>query len=87
MTTLVMILVVGGGAFAFTLLGPYVRQRVTDEAKQRGVEIAFADVHFFWWSASLEAVRFRLVGVPGLEGTAESIDVALANWEPRQIEG
>ncbi|HEX7669196.1 MAG TPA: hypothetical protein VF395_06430, partial [Polyangiaceae bacterium] len=30
---------------------------------------------------------FRLVGVPGLEGTAESIDVALANWEPRQIEG
>jgi hypothetical protein len=86
-TTLVMVLVVGGGAFAFTLLGPYVHQRVTDEAKQRGVEIAFADVRFFWWSASLEAVRFRLVGVPGLEGTAESIDVALADWEPRQIEG
>lgn len=86
-TTLVMVLVVGGVVAAFTLLGPYVRQRVTDEAKLRGVEIAFADVHFFWWSASLEAVRFRLVGVPGLEGTAETIDVALANWEPRQIEG
>jgi hypothetical protein len=86
-TTLVVLLAGGGAVAAYFLVGPFVRDRVTEEARLRGVEIAFNDVNFWWWSASLEAVRFRLIGVPGFEGTAATIDVALSNWEPRQIEG
>lgn len=67
------------------LIGPMVRERVIREARDRGVEMTFADMSFFWWSASFEGVRFRLVGVPGLEGTAKNIDVTLSSWEPRRI--
>jgi len=77
-----------GGAFAaYVAFKPQLTQRITEEAKKRGVELVFSDVEFWWWSASLSAVRFRLVGVPGIEGTAASLDVALSNFEPRQIDG
>ncbi|HVU04228.1 MAG TPA: hypothetical protein VHE30_20865 [Polyangiaceae bacterium] len=86
-STAVMLLLAGGAVAAYVLMGPAIRDRVVQEAKKRGVELAFSDVDFWWWTASLHAVRFRLAGVPGIEGTAKDIDVSLSNFEPKSFEG
>jgi hypothetical protein len=84
--TIFSLLVAGTVVAGFFLAGPLVHDRIVEEAKKRGVEIEFNGVNFWWWYASLDGVRFRLVGVPGLEGTAETIDISLSNWEPTRFD-
>lgn len=84
--TTALALMFGGALVASPfVIGRLVRERIVQEARLRGVEMTFSDVTFFWWSVSLEDVRFRLIGVPGIDGVAKSIDVTLADWEPRRI--
>lgn len=79
-------LMLGGALVAAPfVIGRLVRERITREAADRGVEMTFSDVSFWWWMASLDGVRFRLTGVPGIDGTARNIDVTLSSWEPRRI--
>jgi hypothetical protein len=80
------LLLAGTVVAGFFLAGPLMRDRIVEEARKRGVEIAFNDANFWWWYASLDGVRFRLIGVPGIEGTAETIDVSLSNWDPSRID-
>jgi hypothetical protein len=83
----VVSLVLGAAAVAAILLvGPLMRSTVIDRARAMGVEMTFDGLHFWWFNASLEGVRFKLVGVPGIDGQARTIDVSLANMEPRAIE-
>lgn len=84
--TILSLLVAGSLVAAFFLVGPLMHDRIVEEAKKRGVEIEFNGANFWWWYASLDGVRFRLVGVPGVEGTAGSIDVSLSNFEPTRID-
>jgi hypothetical protein len=84
--TVVSMLVGGVLVAAYFLAGPMVHDRIVLEARTRGVEMEFNGAHFWWWYASLDGVRFRLIGVPGLEGTADTIDVSLSNWEPTRID-
>jgi ADP-dependent NAD(P)H-hydrate dehydratase / NAD(P)H-hydrate epimerase len=84
--TILSLLVAGTVVAAFFLVGPFMHDRIVEEAKKRGVEMDFNGANFWWWSASLDGVRFRLIGVPGLEGQAGTIDVSLSNWEPTRID-
>jgi ADP-dependent NAD(P)H-hydrate dehydratase / NAD(P)H-hydrate epimerase len=84
--TALSLLVAGAAVAGFFLAGPLMHERIVEEAKKRGVEIEFNGANFWWWYASLDGVRFRLVGVPGLEGTADTIDVSLSNWDPSRID-
>lgn len=84
--TTALALLLGGGLIAAPfVIGPLVRERIVEEARLRGVEMTFSDVSFYWWSVSLEDVRFRLIGIPGIDGLAKSVDVTISNWEPRRI--
>ena len=78
----------GGGAAisGLFLAGPLLRDRITEEARARGVALAFTDVHFWGFAVSLRGVRFGLVGMPGVAGTARTVDVGLQGWDPRRIE-
>jgi hypothetical protein len=78
---------IGGGAIAALLVvGPLMRGKVIDQARELGVEMTFDSLNFWWFNASLEGVRFKLVGVAGIDGQARTIDVSLANFEPKLIE-
>jgi len=84
-STIASVFIAGLLAAAFFLVGPLMHDRIVEEARKRGVEIAFNGVHFWWWSAAIEGARFRLIGVPGIEGQARTIDVSLSSFEPTQI--
>src|SRR5262249_41707675 len=71
---------------AMLLVPPLMRGKVVDRARELGVELTFEGLSFWWFTASLEGVRWKLVGVPGIDGQARTIDVSLANFEPRRIE-
>ena len=71
---------------ALFVAGPFMRERVIDQARALGVEMTFDGMNFWWFNASLEGVRFKLIGVPGIDGQARTIDVSLAHFEPRAIE-
>jgi hypothetical protein len=71
---------------ALFAVGPLMRGKVIDRARELGVEMTFDGLNFWWFNASLEGVRFKLIGVPGIDGQARTIDVSLANFEPRSIE-
>jgi hypothetical protein len=80
-------LVLGGMAIlAMFMVGPLMRDKVVEQARLLGVDLSFDTLHFWWFNASLEGVRFKLIGVPGIDGQARTIDVTLANFEPRRIE-
>lgn len=84
--TVLSLLLAGSFVAAFFLVGPLMHDRIVAEARARGVEIDFNGATFWWWYASLDGVRFRLIGVPGIEGQAGTIDVSLSNWEPTRID-
>ncbi len=84
--TIVALLLGGAVAAAVVLVGPIVRGKIVDHARELGVEMTFDGFSFWWRSASLEGVRFKLVGVPGIDGQVSRIDVSLSDWEPRRIE-
>jgi ADP-dependent NAD(P)H-hydrate dehydratase / NAD(P)H-hydrate epimerase len=86
-TTLVALLLGGGAVASIFLVGPMLRGRIVDQARGLGVELAFDGVTFWWTSASLENATFRLVGVPGLTGHVENLDVSLASFEPARFDG
>jgi len=71
---------------ALFVVGPLMRGKVIDQARELGVEMTFDGMNFWWFNASLEGVRFKLVGVPGIDGQARTIDVSLADFQPKAIE-
>jgi hypothetical protein len=61
---------------------PMVRERVIAEARARGVELEVGEVEVWFGSLTLKEARFGLVGVKGVEGRAERIDVLLDGLRP-----
>ncbi|HVW27640.1 MAG TPA: hypothetical protein VHC69_19880 [Polyangiaceae bacterium] len=84
--TAVSVLLGGGAIAALFVAGPLMRGQIIDRARALGVEMTFDGMNFWWFNASLEGVRFKLIGVPGIDGQARTIDVSLADFEPRSIE-
>ena len=84
--TVLSLLVGGVSIAALFVVGPLMRGKVIDQARELGVEMTFDGMNFWWFNASLEGVRFKLIGVPGIDGQARTIDVSLAHFEPRAIE-
>ena len=64
---------------------PKVKERVVAEARARGIELGFDDIELSLSHVSIEKARFRLIGVRGLAGTAERIDVTTKSFEPTGI--
>jgi hypothetical protein len=84
--TTVAVLVLGATVVAAALLaGPFLRGRITAEARARGVELTFDGLGFWGWAVSLSGVHFQLVGLPGLDGRAGHVDVALGGWDPERV--
>jgi hypothetical protein len=83
--TITSLAIVTGLVLLLVFSGEIARSRIVEEARKRGVELSYEDASFWWTSASLEDVRFRLVGVPGLEGQVGALDVTLSSWEPGRI--
>lgn len=67
------------------VLVPMVKERVVSEARARGIELGFNDVEVSWNHLSVYEARFRLVGVNGLAGTVERIDITTSGFEPTGI--
>lgn len=84
---LVGALALGGGVVAaLTFFDDFVRERVLQEARARGVLLDRVGTVSVWFgSASLADVAFRLEGVPSLSGSVEQIDVVLADWTPKRL--
>lgn len=75
-----------GAAVAVALLAPgYVKGRVEEEARARGILIVFRDVDVGFSRLQLDGVRLSLSGVPDLEATAERIEVDLVDWQPQAV--
>lgn len=70
---------------AIKVLIPKLRERVVGEARARGIELGFEDVEVSWNHLAVERARFRLVGVRGLAGTVERIDISTSGFEPTGI--
>lgn len=62
---------------AFVLFPPWMRDRIVEEAKQRGVTLQVGEVTLGFGRATVKDAKFRLIGVQGLVGSAEVLDVRL----------
>lgn len=79
--------VLTGGALALRAgLEPALRSRIVAEARARGIVIDFDEAVLWPGHARLDGVRFSLVGVPGLSGTARSMDVQLTGLTPVSVD-
>lgn len=73
-------------AVALALVAPiYIEDRIHEEARARGVVLAFRDVDVGLSEVVLDGVRVSLVGVPDLEAQAERIEVGHDDWVPRSV--
>jgi hypothetical protein len=61
---------------------PRIKERVVSEARARGIELGFDELEVSLGHLSIENARFRLIGVRGLAGTAQRIDITVTNFEP-----
>ncbi|MFO0589141.1 MAG: hypothetical protein U0441_16435 [Polyangiaceae bacterium] len=78
--------VLGAAALAIVIFGPgYARGRILEEAQARGVVLAFGDVDLGWTKIRLHDARVALSGVQDFEAAASSIDVDIADGQPRSI--
>lgn len=68
------------------LAKPFLRQHVIDEAARRGVVLEPGEVHVAFGHVSVDRSSFRLIGVPGVSGTAESTEVFLDFLTPKRVE-
>ncbi|MBK8253779.1 MAG: hypothetical protein IPK82_14080 [Polyangiaceae bacterium] len=84
-----------GGAFlgillgvgvAIVLLAPgYVRDRVTEEARARGLNLTFQDLDLGLSKLVIEGAQLGFVGAPNVEVSAFRIEVELTDFEPKSI--
>ncbi len=70
---------------ALFVLPPMVKERIVDEARARGIELGFDDVEVSWSHLTVEQARFRLVGVRGVAGTVDRIDITTSGFEPTGV--
>ncbi|MEZ4376257.1 MAG: hypothetical protein R3B07_35965 [Polyangiaceae bacterium] len=63
---------------------PYARKMIIAKARERGVEIDPKDISvpFSLDHARLKQTRFKLIGVEGIEGTIQNLEVGLEKQEP-----
>lgn len=72
---------------ALLLLPGFIRDRVIEEARRRGIIIEkLEDVDVWFGSASFRGMSFRFEGVTGFSGTAEQVDVLLSGWDPSRVD-
>jgi hypothetical protein len=73
-------------AVALVLIAPvYIRDRIHEEARARGMVLVFRDVDVGLSRVVLGGVKISLVGVPDLEAQAERIEVDHTDWEPKAV--
>lgn len=83
---LVTAVVVLSAAVVIALLAPgYLRGRVEEEARARGVVLAFATADYGFSKIVLGDVSLALSGVPDFQARATSIEVDLESLEPRAV--
>lgn len=75
-----------GVAVALALIAPsYLRGRIEDEARARGIGLTFGDVDYGFSQITLHDVKLSLAGVRNFEGAAALVEVQLEDWQPRAI--
>jgi hypothetical protein len=73
-------------AVAVVLLAPgYVRGRILDEARDRGIVLAFGDLELGLTRLRLHDVKVSLAGVPDFEASAAWVDVEVEGSQPKSI--
>ncbi len=65
---------------------PLLRYGVKTKARERGIELSIGDVDFSWSRLRIEDLRFTLIGVKGLGGKVERLDVQLDGLSPQRLE-
>ncbi|MCA9627664.1 MAG: hypothetical protein KC766_08365 [Myxococcales bacterium] len=67
---------------------PYARKLIIAKARERGVEIDPKDISvpFSLQRARLKQTHFKLIGVDGIEGTIENLEVGLEKREPTSFD-
>lgn len=79
------LLLIAAGA-AILVFGPgYARGRIEEEARARGVVLAFGEMDLGLEKIRLHGVRVALAGVRDFEAGAAWIDVAIADGQPTSI--
>ena len=61
---------------------PKIKERVLMEARANGIELGFDDLELGLSHVSIQNARFRLIGVRGLVGSANRIDVTTKDFKP-----
>jgi len=75
-----------GVAIVVVLIAPgYLRGRVVDEARARGILLSFGAADFDFSRIDLRDVKVSLAGVSDFEASATVIEVDIEEWEPRAI--
>lgn len=70
---------------AYVAVRPLVERRVIAEAKARGVVLVIGGLGFDWSSVHVDDARFELIGVRGLSGKIDRIDVGLDGTTPTRV--
>lgn len=82
----VLLGVLVGAAVAVVLLAPgYLKARVVEEARARGVLLAFADAEYGLSKIVLRDVSLGLSGVPDFRAKAGRVEVDLEDYQPRAV--
>ncbi len=63
----------------------YLKTRVEEEARSRGVVLVFSEIEYGLSRVVLTDVSLALVGVPDFRAKASVIEVDLADWEPTAL--
>jgi hypothetical protein len=75
-----------GVAIALVLIAPsYLRGRIEDEARDRGIGLSFGEVDYGFSQIGLHDVKISLAGVRDFEASAGLVEVDLEEWQPRAI--
>jgi len=64
---------------------PLVRHLTITHARERGVLLSLGSVKAGWSQARLRNTGFGLLGVEGVKGKVEQLDVTLSGFEPRAL--
>lgn len=82
----VLLVVLVGAAVAVVLMAPgYLKGRVVEEARARGVLLAFGDAEYGLSKVVLRDASLALSGVPDFRARAAWLEVDLTDWQPRAV--
>ncbi|MBW2526786.1 MAG: hypothetical protein JRI23_21565 [Deltaproteobacteria bacterium] len=75
------------GAAVYVLLNAqrWIHDKAIAEARRRGIELDLGSVDLDWDRVKLRHFRFSLVGVPGVKGSVELLQIDLDDLEPTRI--